>query len=97
VIWSASCASVASDSPVRSSCAAAVAAAFATSLILWPLCATLWTDRASSSVEATVSSTVDARLSVIAVTSSMEAAVSLIEEEVSSALAARSSALAATP
>ena len=63
----------------------------------WLFCATLWTDRDSCSIETPFCSTVDARLSAIAVTSSIEAAVSLIAEDVSSAAAASSSAFEATP
>ena len=48
-------------------------------------CATPCTERAICSIDVDTSSTDDARLSVIAATSSIDAAISLIEEDVCSA------------
>ena len=61
-----------------------------------PFSATAFTDRDICSIDVAFCSTAVFRLSVIAPTSSIEAAISLIADEVSSADTARSLALSAT-
>ena len=80
----------------RSICEALEAAIVASSVIFKALAETPSTERASSSVEEKTCSTVEARLSVIALTCSMDTAVSLIQADVSSAATVRSAAFEAT-
>ncbi len=97
VTSSARRASVATLWLVRSSSVALTEASLTTSAIRRPDCATACTDRDICSIAVEFCSTVAARPSVIAPTSSIEAASSLIDEDVCSLVAARSSALPETP
>ncbi len=78
-------------------CVADDAATLAASAICLPFCDTLWIERAISSIDDEFCSTMVARFSLIAPTSSIDAAISLIDDAVSSDAAARSSAFADTP